>query len=146
MSAIATMKRKAREKPGMNPAAKRRPMETSATDPYMIMLMLGGMRMPSVPPAAMEPSTMRSLYRLALNAGMATTPMVAAVATLDPEFAASSADAAMLVCRRPPGRGASHLARQLYMRSVTPLRSIISPRSTKSGIEVMTKLFSTVHI
>ncbi len=39
----------------------------------------------------------------AAEKGRATDPMVAAVATEDPEMAEKMPEAAMLVCRRPPG-------------------------------------------
>ena len=70
----------------------------------MIMFMLGGMRMPSVPPAQTDPRSILSLYPLAIIVGIATTPSVAAVATLDPEVAAIRAQAPILVCKSPPGR------------------------------------------
>ena len=41
--------------PGMIPAMKSRPIDVSDAMPYRIIVMLGGMRMPSVPPAAIAP-------------------------------------------------------------------------------------------
>ncbi len=42
-------------RPGMTPARNSRPMEVSVAMPYTIIVTEGGMRMPSVPPAQMEP-------------------------------------------------------------------------------------------
>ena len=61
------------------------------------MAMLGGIRMPSVPPAASEPADSRGLYLRRCNSGSATRPIEAAVTTLDPLMAAKMAQPAMLV-------------------------------------------------
>ena len=44
--------------PGITPAIKQCPIDTPARFPYIIMVMLGGIRMPSVPPAEMLPYVM----------------------------------------------------------------------------------------
>ena len=59
--------------------------------------------------------------------------MVAEVATLEPEHAANTAQDAMLVCSRPPGRNTNHRDSAPYMRSPMPERSINSPISRNSG-------------
>ncbi len=71
---------------------------------------------------------------------MATVPMVAAVATLDPEVAANIAQAAIFECIRPPGSQGIHSTSALYMRSAMPERSRISPSRTKNGIATSRKL------
>ena len=76
---------------------------------------------------------------------MPTVPMVAAVATLEPEVAANRAQAAMLVCSRPPGSQRSHSASAPYMRSATPLRSRISPSRMKSGTATSRNSFIVVQ-
>ena len=53
--------------------------------------------MPSVPPAANEPITMRSEYSRRRKEGNDARLMVADVATLDPEQAAKMAQDTMLV-------------------------------------------------
>ena len=53
------MKQAVSSRPGMMPAMKSLPIELLVSDPYTIMLTLGGIRMPSVPPAASEPSEAR---------------------------------------------------------------------------------------
>ena len=93
----------------------------------MIMLIEGGIRMPSVPPAASVPRNSRSLYLCFSISPIATTPMVAAVATLDPDTEPNSAQAPMFECIRPPGSQDSHCISAEYMRSAMPLRSRISP-------------------
>ena len=93
----------------------------------MIMLIDGGIRMPSVPPAASVPRNRRSLYLCFSISPIATTPMVAAVATLDPDTEPNSAHEPMFECIRPPGSHDSHCTSAAYMRSAIPLRSRISP-------------------
>jgi hypothetical protein len=41
--------------PGTTPARNRAPMDCSVAMPYRISVTLGGMRMPSVPPATIAP-------------------------------------------------------------------------------------------
>ena len=85
------------------------------------------MRMPSVPPAASVPRKSGSLYLCLSISPMATTPIVAAVATLDPDTEPNRAQAATLECISPPGSQESHGTRAVYMRPAMPLRSRISP-------------------
>ncbi len=91
------------------------------------MLIEGGIRMPSVPPAASVPRNRDSLYLFLSISPIATTPMVAAVATLEPETEPNSAHEPMLECISPPGSHDSHCVSAAYMRSAMPLRSRISP-------------------
>jgi len=93
----------------------------------MIMLIEGGMRIPSVPPAASVPRKSGSLYLCLSISPIATTPIVAAVATLDPDTEPNSAHAPTFECIRPPGSHDSHCISDEYMRSAMPLRSRISP-------------------
>src|SRR5262245_26892886 len=102
--------------------------------------MPGGMRLPRAPPEASEPSTSRSSYPRARKDGRATDPIVAAVATLDPDTAEKTAQAAMLLCRSPPGMGLSQWASTRYMRSDSPLRKSSSPMRRKRGMATSTKL------
>ncbi len=83
-------------------------------------LMDGGISIPSVPPAAIEPAKRLSPYPYFLAWGSATVVMVAAVATLDPEVAANMADVPIFACIRPPGNQESHLSNALYVRSAIP--------------------------
>ena len=62
----------------------------------------GGIRMPSVPPAAMEAVERLSAYRNLRISGMATLDMVAAVASDDPQIAANPPQATMVAIASPP--------------------------------------------
>jgi hypothetical protein len=72
-------------------------------------------------------------------------PIVAAVATLEPEVAANIAQAAIFECISPPGSHGTQSTSALYMRSAMPERSRISPSSTKNGIATSRKLFDVPH-
>jgi hypothetical protein len=69
--------------------------------------------MPSVPPAASEPAERERPYFRLTSCGSATLPIEAAVAMLEPLTEAKIAQPAMLVWMRPPGIGATSLARPL---------------------------------
>ena len=56
---MKSMKEAVSSRPGMIPAMNSLPIELLVSDPYTIMFTLGGIRMPSVPPAASVPSESR---------------------------------------------------------------------------------------
>ena len=66
--------------------------------------MLGGMRMPNVPPAARLPAARVGAYLYFFISGMAMDPMVTAVATLDPQVAANPAQPTVVAMASPPGK------------------------------------------
>ena len=101
--------------------------------------------MPSVPPAASVPRACGIGYLRWCSEGSATVPMVAAVATDEPEVAANSAQHAILVCSSPPGRRDSQAAIAPYMRSAMPLRSSSSPSRMNSGAAVSRLSLRTPH-
>ena len=61
VTTIITIIVNASRKPGRNPPIYSRPMDSSTSTPKIISPMLGGIRIPSVPPAASDPITSRSL-------------------------------------------------------------------------------------
>ena len=73
--------------------------------------------------------------------GIATVPMVAAVATDEPEVAAKMALAAMLVWIRRPGTFANHGASAVNSRSLMPERCISSPIMMNMGAAIRMKSF-----
>lgn len=64
----------------------------------------GGIKKPSVPPAATEPVARLSAYLYFFISGRATRPMVTAEAKDDPESAANPAQAAIVADAKPPRR------------------------------------------
>ena len=78
--------------------------------------------------------------------GIATVPMVAAVATDEPETAANRVLEAMLVWRSPPGNQRNQSVRARYMPSATPERTSSSPSRMNSGIAVRMKSLSTPQV
>ena len=73
--------------------------------------------------------------------GMATVPMVAAVATDEPEVAAKIALAAMLVWMSLPGMRANHGVSAENRRSLMPDRCISSPIMMNMGAAIRMKSF-----
>ncbi len=72
-------------------------------------------------------------------------PIVAAVATLEPETAANSVQVPMFECISPPGSHDSQCVIAAYIRSAIPERSRISPSSTNSGMANRMKLVEVDH-
>ena len=68
----------------------------------MIMPPDGGIRKPSVPPAATDPVARESLYLYFRMAGSATRPIVTAEASEDPDRAANPAQAVTVAEASPP--------------------------------------------
>ena len=62
----------------------------------------GGIRMPSVPPAAIDPAAKESACLKRRISGIDTRAIVAAVASDDPQIAPKPAQAAMVDMERPP--------------------------------------------
>ena len=62
MRRIRSINSPARNKPGKIPAINKAPILVSVIIPKMIKMVLGGMRIPSVPPAAIVPVAKRELY------------------------------------------------------------------------------------
>ena len=71
--------------------------------------------------------------------GSATEPIVAAVATLDPDTAENTPHDTMLVWSSPPGMRWRKRFSARYSFSDSPARSMISPISRKSGIATSRK-------
>src|SRR3990167_2028652 len=111
----------------------------------MIIAMLGGIMIPSVAPAAVMPYVSFGLYPLWIISGQATLPSVAAVAMLDPDTAAKTAEAAAQACASPPGVRPNHLASASNIRVVTPLFSNSALMSTNIGTAVSVKELTLVQ-
>src|SRR3989339_379982 len=99
---MARMKREASRSPGRIPAIKSFPMDSSVSIPKIMNPMLGGIRMPRVPPAATQPVARLRSYPYFLISGTATLAMVAPVAREDPQMAANPEQATMVAMASPP--------------------------------------------
>jgi hypothetical protein len=85
------------------PARNSRPSDFSAATANGIMVIEGGGRMPSVPPAASDPcGKAAGIARLRIS-GMPAEPIAEQVAGEEPAIAANSAQANTLATPRPPG-------------------------------------------
>ena len=69
----------------------------------MMNIVLGGISMPRVPPAATQPVANSMSYPRFLISGNAITPMVAAEAKLEPVQAAKAVQAKLVAKAIPPG-------------------------------------------
>ena len=87
--------RERQRNPGKNPPMYSRPIDSSTSTPKIINPMLGGIKMPKVPPAASDPITNRSLYPRCRNDGSDTRLMVAGGGHAGTEQAAKTAQDAM---------------------------------------------------
>src|SRR5690606_13413815 len=85
------------------------------------------------------PRNRDGLYFFSRMSGVAIVPMVAAVATLDPDVAANIAQDAMLLCIRPPGSQLSHLPSALYMSWDMPDMRSSSPMRMNMGTAIRMK-------
>ena len=77
--------------------------------------------------------------------GIATVPIVAALASEDPEVAANTALEAMLVWMSCPGTRANHGASAVNNRSEMPERCINSPIMMNIGAAIRTKSLEWLH-
>ena len=89
---------------GPIPARNKDITDSSVTKPYTIIGKLGGIKIPKVPPAAKSPYTKFLLYPLLIISGIATTPIVAAVATETPDIAANIPQETIVATANPPGQ------------------------------------------
>lgn len=84
-------------------------IDSSTITPYKIRTILGGINIPRVPPEAIDPYICFFCYPNFFISGIATEPMSAAVATLDPLIAENIVLARILKCNKPPGTNFNHL-------------------------------------
>ena len=88
--------------PGSIPAMNSLPMDCSVSIPYTINTVLGGIRIPRLPPAATVPVARPISYPYFFISGSVTVAMVAAVALVEPEMAENPAHVPMVAIARPP--------------------------------------------
>ena len=79
------------------------PIEVSVKIPYPMSMMLGGISIPSVPAALMQPVAKESSYLYRRIAGIHIGPIVATAVTLPPETAPKPAQATTEDIAKPPG-------------------------------------------
>ena len=86
--------------------------------------------MPSVPPAAIQPVARVFAYLDFIISGRATTPMVTAQATEEPQMAAKPPQAATVARARPPLSEPIHLRTAMNRSSLMPDLKAKFPIST----------------
>ena len=94
---------------------------------------LGGMRMPSVPPAARVAQLKPGSYFFARISGRATEDMVTAVAMESPDTAAKPAHPETVATASPPGRRPSHTLAVLNRSRLMPEYMASSPMRMNMG-------------
>src|SRR6516164_8952130 len=102
MNKVQRMNRPVSIKPGITPARNSRPIEVSVAMPYRKEVIDGGIRMPSVPPAQIDPVATSSGYPRRRISGIPILPMAAQQAGDEPVSAAKLAQAPMLEITSPP--------------------------------------------
>ena len=103
--------------------------------------MLGGIKTPSVPPAAIVPVAIWSEYPLFLISGIPIVPIAAHVAGLDPLRAAKIEQAPIFEITKPPGNLQSHLSKPVYKSFPAGELATAIPIKINIGIESRTKEF-----
>src|SRR5258707_14397770 len=99
------------------------------------MVIEGGSRMPSVPPAAMIPAAKPGEYPCLRISGMPADPIAEQVAGEEPAIAANNAQANTLAMPRPPGIQCIQACRAPYRSRPAGERPIAAPFNMNSGIE-----------
>src|SRR5690554_1286825 len=101
----------------------------------MTIIMLGGIKTPSVPPATTDAVDSLSEYPSDRMAGIATFPIVAAVATLEPQTAPKPPHDAMVAIAIPPfRRPRNEVAATLKIFWESPAPPIKFPINMNKGI------------
>ena len=90
-------------RPGTMPAMNSFAMDSSVMPEKMMKGILGGMRIPMLPPAAIHPVARLSEYLFLFISGRDMVPMVMFVARLDPVTAANPAQPPTVAMAKPPG-------------------------------------------
>jgi hypothetical protein len=120
--------------PGTMPEMRSFPTDCDVSMPKITRAMLGGISIPKVPPAAIQPVARALSYLYLLISGKATLENIAAGASELPQAAAKLAQAPTVAIARPPGRCPTHLLAESYRLVVILARKIISPISINIGI------------
>ena len=97
---------------------------------------LGGISMPSPPPAATVPLANASSYLNRRISGKATAAIVAAVAGPDPQIAPNAAHAPTVAIASPPRIADIQQCAAAKSRWLMPVWKATCPMKTKSGITV----------
>src|SRR6056300_2064688 len=136
------MKRPTSISPGKTPAKNSRPMDVSVAIPYTIIVIDGGMRIPRVPPAAIEPAaTPSGKLRLRIS-GIPIFPIAAQVAGDEPDIAAKSAHAPRFETTNPPGIRVNQRSNASYKSAPALVDAIAAPIKINIGIDNNAKLSS----
>src|SRR3977135_450657 len=117
------------------PARNNRPSDFSAATANRVIVIEGGSRMPSVPPAAVMPAAnppKEPRLRLSVTP---PEPMAEQVAGNDPAIDANNAQANSLATPSPPGTRCSQACRAEYKSCPARDLPIAAPLRMKSGIE-----------
>ena len=125
--------------PGITPAMKSLPTETSAAAPYTTIGSDGGMIGPIVAAAAVRPAAMPIGYLASRIARISTTPRPPASATADPDMPAKIIDAMTLAWQSPPRSQPTITVAKPKMRWVTPALFITCPIRMNSGAATKVK-------
>jgi hypothetical protein len=114
-------------------------MDTSAEEPYTSKVILGGMIIPRVPAAVINPMENLREYPDSPNEGIITPPIAATVAGLEPESDAKNIEDITPAIGKPPvTHPTSFFARSTNLLDVPPT-NIKSPAKIKNGIAIKVK-------
>ena len=121
-------------RPGIKAPMKRLPTETCMISAIIINIILGGIRIPNVPDAAITPVARAWLYFCLIIGGNAKAVIIVTDAPIIPVIAARTVPITVTDIARPPGTFLNKICVVFNKSFAIPLLSIIVPINTKLGI------------
>ena len=112
----------------------------------MTSMMLGGIRMPSVPEAAIVPVASSVLYLRSIITGSAIRLIITTEAPMIPVVAARMVPMTVTASASPPGVRRNSTWRQCRRSAATPARSSIVPMKMNMGMATSTRLSAMPQI
>ena len=109
-------------------------IEASVTSEYRTIGPDGGIRMPSVPPAAIVPIVSGTGYPTRAICGAAIAATVRAVVAEDPEIAAKTVQHRTVAIASPPGSHPTTASRKLNRSSTIRVFTMTAAMKAKSGM------------
>ena len=122
--------------PGITPPRNKRGIDSSAIRPNKIIGKDGGIKIPNVPAAAVNPIAKEVLYPFSSISGTSKVPIAMVVAAEDPVIAAKTAVAATPAIAKPPRTQPIHANAASKRTLASPPPCINTAERMKKGTEI----------